>query len=130
MVVCAPFADPKLVPPILELTVLLNHWKVGVGEVDETVNVGIVKLEPKHVVCGVVIGFPIFTKDFTFIVNAVAGFALAQPVVEFLTEIFPVNVVFCVAPAGTAIVIGDDAKVPFVTAAKLFVGVLFQVMLY
>ena len=130
MVVCAPFADPKLVPPILELTVLLNHWKVGVGEVDETVNVGIVKLEPKHVVCGVVIGFPIFTKDFTFIVNTVAGVALAQPVVEFLTDKFPVNVVFAVALAGTVIEIGDEANAAFVTAVKLLVGEAFQVMLY
>ena len=89
-----------------------------------------VNVEFKQVETAVNGGFPIFTKDFTFIVNAVAGVALAQPVVEFLTDKFPVYVEFAVALAGTAIVIGDVANVPFVKAAKVFAGVGFQVMLY
>ena len=76
-----------------------------------------------------VTGLLTFTKFFTFIVNAVVA-ALEQPVVEFLTEIFPVYVEFAVALAGTTIVIGDVGKVARDTAAKLFSGEAFHVILY
>lgn len=48
---------------------------------------------------------------------------------EFFTVIVPVYVPAAV-PAGTAILIGLAVNVAFVTAAKLFVGLEFQVMLY
>ena len=66
---------------------------------------------------------------FAFKVNVVL-IALTQPVVEFLTDKFPVNVAFDVALAGTAIVIVDVVKFAFVTARKLLVGETFHVILY